>query len=128
MRNHILEKTFVPAAAIAGNRIVKHDASDNTVVTSALATDEHLGVSTFVGADPANQDNTVDVVLMGIAEVKLGGTVTRGDKLTSDAYGRAITATTEGQRVVGIAMKSGIVDDIQPVFLAPSVFAVSGSA
>ena len=126
MRNEILVKSFVPAAAIAGYRIVKHDAADNRIVQSALGTDEHLGVSTFVGASAT--DDTVDVVMMGIAEVELGGTVTRGDNLTSDAQGRAITATTEGQRVIGKAMASGVVGDIQPVFLAPSVLAVAGSA
>jgi hypothetical protein len=128
MRNEILVKSFVPEAAIAGYRIVKFGSVDNAMVQASAASDESIGVSTFVGGDPANGDSTVDVVLLGVAEVELGDTVTRGDLLTSDAQGRAIVATTEGQRIIGQAMNSGVVGDIQSVLLAHGTMAVLGQA
>lgn len=126
MRNEILVKSFVPEAAIAGYRIVKFGSADNAMVQASAASDESIGVSSFVGGDPSNGDSTVDVVLLGIAEVELGDTVTRGQALTADAQGRAIPATSEGERIIGNAMNSGVVGDIQAVHLAQSVLAVSG--
>ena len=60
-----------------------------------------------------------------IADVVLGGAVTRGDLLTSDANGAAITATAAAGtniRVIGIALVSGVAGDIIPVLLNPTSF------
>ena len=61
------------------------------------------------------------VQLYGIAEVKLGGTVTRGGLITSDAGGDGVAAapaagTNSG--VIGRSMASGVSGDIIPVMLA----------
>jgi hypothetical protein len=58
--------------------------------------------------------------------VELGDTVAHGQPLTVDAQGRAIPAASEGERIIGFSMNSGIVGDIQSVRLAQSVLAVSG--
>jgi hypothetical protein len=42
--------------------------------------------------------------------VRLGGTVTKGDKLNSDAQGRGVTGTG-----AFVAMSSGVVDQVIPV-------------
>ncbi|MCG7939491.1 MAG: DUF2190 family protein [Candidatus Thiodiazotropha lotti] len=116
MRNEILVKTVVPGAAIAGYRVCKHGVADNTIIQSANGTDLHIGVSTYVGADPANGDETVDLVMMGIAEVEYGGNINRGELVTADANGRVVSATT-GDMVIGRALASGVTNDIHGVLL-----------
>jgi hypothetical protein len=116
-RNEGLIKSFVPGAAVAAFRCVKHDTTDNSVIQGAAATNALIGVSSSLGAE--STDDTVDVVLGGTAEVEYGGTVTRGDLLTSDSTGRAITTTTAGNRTIGVAMASGVVGDIGLALINP---------
>jgi hypothetical protein len=64
-------------------------------------------------------------VFAGIAYVKLGGTVARGDILTSDTNGNAITAAPAAgtnNRTIGIARVSGVVGDVAEVMLALGTF------
>jgi Na+-translocating ferredoxin:NAD+ oxidoreductase RnfC subunit len=63
------------------------------------------------------------VVLDGIAEVKLGGTVTRGQRLTCDSASKAVAAAPSAgvnNQIIGIALKSGVADDVIPVLLDKS--------
>ena len=88
----------------------------------------------------AAAEDSIRVIMGEIAEIKLGGTVTRGDILTSDADGKAVAVTqhthtenTAGSytqnattgaaatiRAIGMAMKSGVLDDLIPVKINPS--------
>jgi hypothetical protein len=43
-----------------------------------------------------------------ICRLQIGGTVTTGDMLTSDANGRGITTTTSGNYTIAQAMESGV--------------------
>lgn len=114
-----LTKSFVPGAAVAAFRIVKHGTTDNEAIQSAAAANFHIGVSDEMGA--ASDDDTVDVVTSGVAEVEYGGTVVRGALLTSDSTGRAISTTTANNRIIGIAWASGVVGDIGLVNLNPGI-------
>lgn len=119
MANPGLIKTFTAEAAVAAYRIVKHGASDTAVVQAAASTDSLLGVSVAV---PGDLGKRVDIVLSDTVEVEYGGTVTRGDWLTSDANGKAVTAAPAAgvnANVIGRAMASGVVGDIGLVLLAP---------
>ena len=120
--NKGLVKTFKAGATILPYRIVKFSAED-TVITAAAATDALIGVSDQVGYDasPSVTSNNrypqamADIQLSDIALVTYGGTVTQGDLLTSDSSGRAVTAAPSAgvnNRVIGIAMKAGVVGDI----------------
>ena len=119
MLNTILIKTFVAGAAINPNSLVKFGSDDNTVVPAAAATDAIIGVVNNVGAASGDR---VDVIMIGAAEVEYGGNVTRGDLLTSDANGNAITAAPvagANARLVGVAMVSGVSGDIGSVMVKP---------
>ena len=118
MRNELFIKACYAGAAILPFRIVKHGAADAFAIQSAAGADASFGVSDSLGAAAAN--DPVDIIRGGIAEVVYGGTVTRGDPLTSDAQGRAIKAAT-GNRIVGFAEVSGVVGDRGSVFIAPGV-------
>lgn len=120
MRNETLNKTFIAGAPVAPFRLVKHGATDNHAIQAATAADAAFGISGLIGADATG--DRFDVVMGGIAEIEYGGTVTRGDWLTADAAGKAVTAapaTGANNSVIGRAMKSGVAGDIGSVFIAP---------
>lgn len=109
---------FDAGAAINGNRILKLSA-DATVVQAAAATDALIGVSDSNGAASGER---IDVTLTGVAEICLGGTVTRGALLTSDSAGKGVAAAPSAgvnNRVIGVALVSGVSGDIIDVLLSP---------
>lgn len=120
MRNEGLAKTLIAGAAVAARRIVKFGSGDTAVIQAAAATDLSIGVSDL-GAASAEY---CDVIIDGIALVEYGGNVTRGDKLTADADGKAVTAAPAAgvnAQIIGIAMLSGVSGDIGSARIAPSV-------
>jgi hypothetical protein len=120
MANNGLTKSHTAEAAISANRFVKPGAADYGVVTAAAATDKIIGITTEI--DAATGERT-DVVLEGIADLKLGGTVARGDMLTSDATGQGITATPAAGanvRIGAMAMISGVIGDVIPAKIVQS--------
>lgn len=109
-------KAYTAGAAINPYRVVIFSA-DATVIQSSTAYQQLVGVSTEVGAASGS---TCDVVLSGIAEVQLGGSVSAGDILTSDSLGRAIKATPDLNakvRTIGQALQDGASGDIIQVSL-----------
>lgn len=113
-----LTKTFTAEAAVTRRRIVKFGATDGAVLLAAAATDKLVGVSDM-SADVPSGDRC-EVRLSGISEVEFGGAVTRGDPITSDGVGRAVSAAPAAgvnNRVIGFAMVSGVLGDIGDVFL-----------
>lgn len=121
--NAMLVKSFRPEAAVLPYRFVKFGATDDAVVQGAAAADLIIGVSNVLGAtaDDVTRGNPVDVTLAGIAELTLGASVTRGQRLMSDATGRGILATSTNM-VGAIALRSGAANDVVPVLVIPSIF------
>lgn len=115
MATNGLTKSYLAEAAISANRIVKVGAADYGALTAAAVSDKLIGITTEIDAASGER---VDVVLEGIADLKLGGTVARGDLLTSDASGQGVTAAPAAgtnNRIVGMALISGVSGDIIPV-------------
>jgi hypothetical protein len=115
----ILAKNYKAGAATTKYRIAKFGAADGAVIQAAAATDALIGV--FAELDAASGER-VDVERIGAPLVEYGGTVTRGDPLTSDASGKAIKANpSAGARmsIVGFAEVSAVAGDIAPLLLAP---------
>ncbi len=120
MSNQLLTKAFLAEAAIGAFRIVKFGSTDEYVVQGAAATDGVFGVVEHIA--PALGERC-DVTMVGIAEVKLGGTVARGGPVTSDATGQGVAAAPAAganNRIIGFAQMSGVSGDVIPVQLAPS--------
>lgn len=119
MSNPILVKNYAAGGAIGPNLIVKWGSADYTVVAAAAATDHPVGV-TRAGITTASGEQ-VDVVVNGEYEIKAGGTIARGDPLTSDASGQALAATT-GQYMIGFAKKSAVIGDLFLASIQPGIF------
>lgn len=121
MANNGLTKSYVAEATIAPFRIIKVGANDYGAVQAQAVADKLLGISTEVDAQTGER---FDVVHEGIADLKLGGTVARGDFLTTDASGQGVTAAPAAgtnNQIVGKAIISGVAGDIIPVLVAPSM-------
>ena len=67
----------------------------------------------------------LDIIRDDLAEVEFGGTVTRGQALTSDASGKAVAATVTGSRVIGYAEVSAVAGDIAWIHVEIGTFAAS---
>lgn len=125
--NKVLSRAFNAGGAIISNSFVKFGSDDDTVVQAAAAADSVIGAVNMVAAPGlgAVSGDRVDVELIGIVDIKLGGSVTRGGLVTSDAAGKAIAATAaagSNVRAAGIALASGVAGEIIPVLLNPISF------
>ena len=120
MRNEFFTKGFAAGAAITAQSIVKLGAADNTVILCTAAPAQPIGISDALGAAAAG--DIVDVIMYGIASLKIAGTITRGGAVMSNGSGLGIAhvvgATTP---IVGIALDSGVTGDVISVQLAPTV-------
>ena len=106
----LLEKAGKSTAAVASAfTICKPGADDDTFSLATGATDQLIGI--FQHTTSAAGDIVRIMMNAGISSLLYGGTVTRGDPLTSDGTGRGITAVA-GQNIIGYATISGVVGDI----------------
>jgi Uncharacterized conserved protein (DUF2190) len=90
----------------------------------AEATSNTVPAIGVFGAIGGVAGDIVDVHLSGLASVKLGGTVTAGQPLMSDANGNAIAAVAAAattRRIIGFAHEPGVSGDIIDVWLAPGL-------
>lgn len=90
--NEGLVKTYDAGGTINEYRIVKFGSSDSSVLQSSASTDKFAGVACLPKGATAATGDSVDVIKSGIADVTYGGTITVGDRLTSNTDGKAISA------------------------------------
>lgn len=114
-----LEKSAKCTAAIAvAFTICKFGADDDTVSVATASSEDLLGVMQHTTVTAGDE---VRVMLEGISRVVLGGTVTRGGLVTSDAAGKAVAVGAVGgtnYNAIGRVLASGVANDIVPVLLA----------
>lgn len=114
-------KQYVAETAVGANLIVKPGSTDDYVAQGAAATDYLMGVSAQVTGSAGER---VDIIKEGIADVVYGGTITRGQPLTTDANGKAVAAAPaagSNVRIIGFAEVSGVSGDIGSVLIGPGV-------
>lgn len=123
-------KSYKAGGAVGQYRIVKFGTDDKTVIQATATGDGLIGICCQPGGSTTGQ--RVDITRTGIEEVEYGGTVARGDLLTSDANGKAVavtrhthtetggtTAAASAVRTIGTAEASGVAGDIGQVLLSP---------
>lgn len=118
---------FRAAGALARRRIVIHGAADGQALQAAGSTALLIGVTTDIASAIGE---TADVIRNGLADVEYGGTVTRGQFLTSDSVGRAVGVTlpvAAGTFVIGTAEVSGVVGDIGSLNITPNYLVKPGT-
>lgn len=119
-----LIRGYEASAAVGAFKIARFsDVSATSKIALATAnTDALLGVT---GSLATAVGDLADVIMSGIGLVTLGGTVTAGAELTTDASGNAIAAVpTAGvfMSVVGKALAPGVSGDVIEVLISPRAF------
>ena len=117
---HGLIKSLVATTAITKRRLVKFGAADGAGIQAVDGAAFIVGVSSDI--DTAAGERCSVLSTGTIADVEYGGTVTRGDPLTSDASGRAVTSAPAGGSnsfIVGYAEVSGVLGDIGSAYIIP---------
>lgn len=128
MAEQLLIKTFVAGETLAAHRFVKASSTDGEV-TYADAGEVPFGITDRVGSPPTvpaavtvASGERVDVVLMGITDILLAGSVSFGDFIVPTADGKGITADPSGTECAGgIALADGDADEIIPVLIVRAV-------
>lgn len=93
---------------------VNMDASDDKVVNIA-ADASKVPFPLIEGGNGSSDAVSGTIATGGESKAKLGGTVTQGDKLTSDSNGKAVATTTDTDHYGAIALASGVLNDVIPV-------------
>lgn len=109
-------KTLVAGEDLSAkiNYIGQLDASGNLEVAEG-ATDLIVGV--IVSNDGGSGASAV-YQFSGTAKVKIGGSVSIGDFITTDSSGLGVATTTDGNIVIGRALEAGSANDIIEVQLS----------
>ena len=109
-------KSYTASGALPGRRIVKFAAIQGAIVAATAATDALIGLSDMLAAADGQ---TADVIMSGSGELELGGTVSAGDPITSDANGKGVAgAAGAGNVAIGYALSAGVAGDIIDVAIA----------
>lgn len=120
MSNAVLTKNAKAEAAIPAFTLVKYGSVDGQILPAAAVTDKIIGISTDIAAAI---NERCDYIVIGRGDVLYGGAVTRGDALTTDASGRAVTAAPAAgvnNRIIGNAVVSGVLGDVGAADIFPS--------
>lgn len=103
---------YLCQAAVAAGLVVKHGTADGTCALATAATDKILGATNAAPGEDRALNEVADVYVGIFGEVRLGGNVTRGDRLTANAASKAVATTTQGDTYFGVAEASGVLDDV----------------
>lgn len=103
---------LLATSAVAEYRIVSVDA--NKGVT--YPTSSSLPFAVTLGS--ASAGDSVDLQYRDIAEIEVGtGGVALDSYVKAGTDGRIVTASTTGDKIIGLPLESGVVGDIIPVLL-----------
>ncbi len=115
-------RSVLAQALIAGCLIIKHGTLDNTAALATAPGDLLIGTNDSL---PKEIGEMVDYPTAGTGQVKLGGVVTRGQPITSDAASKGVAAAPAAGtnvRIIGFALQSGVADDVIDYHIAPGMF------
>lgn len=117
----VLEIPMQASAAVTRDRFVTQT-GNQTVAQTGVAGQRAIGVAQLdISATEATNGKSCAVQVLGVALVAAGAAVARGDRVTTDATGRAITVGAT-QIPLGIAMKAaGAAGDKIGVLLTPGL-------
>jgi len=107
MSKYGLIRPYTAEAKVLRHRFVKYGVGNRTAVTATAASDAIMGVSSELDIDTTG---ALDIAKTGETSLVIGGTVTKGDFLTSDSAGAGIKAVS-GNRYGAMAEESGVTGD-----------------
>lgn len=117
-----LTKSFTAAGTIGHRRLVMFNANDGEIAQATGPTVRIAGVADCPGG--AKIGERIDIVLLGSAEVDVGGTILPGAYITSDADGKAVAAapaTGVNNFLGGRLLTNGASGDIARALINPGM-------
>jgi hypothetical protein len=118
--NQVQSITLPAAADLSAQqyRCLTVDSNGRAAVANATA----LAIG-ILQNDPNAAGQAATVAYAGVSKAKAGGSITAGARVTADANGAVIAATTAGDAVIGVALAGAASGDIIPVLINPFPFA-----
>ena len=124
------EKSYLANGTINPSRFVKLDTTTQGRVLQCGAGDKCLGISQLGTRRSPEVDSSGNAAQTGeplgvhdefgeLCGLTLGGTVTVGDRLKSDANGKGVTTTTDQDEYGAIAKMNGVSGDVITVEVTP---------
>jgi len=110
--NQVLKFNATAEAAITENTFVMIGTSDRYVLT-ATAGAKILGIA----EDPAAINTAIGISHQGQAKLKLGGDITRGQKIKATTAGVGVYADTTKDEYGAVALESGVSGDVISVLI-----------
>jgi hypothetical protein len=116
--NQVQSITLVAAADLSAKqyRVVKIDSNGKAAMSDA----DDLGIGILQNNPGSGQPATVGY--SGVSKALAGGTIAAGARVTSDANGALIAASSAGDAVVGVAVTGAASGDLFPVLINPFPF------
>ena len=114
----IFTRTYNTDAGPIGPRRILAFTATGTIKRATGPTDKLCGISDNQLDSPAN--GRIDVQHSGPGVLDAGGAIKWGDRLTSDAQGRAVVAGP-GEKVIAMALEDAALDDRFEVFIIHSL-------
>mgnify|MGYP001623580683 FL=1 len=106
------KKSYTASAAIPAYSLVEFASSDSEVKTALNASSLIIGVTDDIDV---SQGNIADVCHCGIAEVRAGGTIAKGEAFTAQ-NGKAVKAKA-GEITAGYVLRDAVEDQIIPAVI-----------
>lgn len=110
-------KSRVADAAFTGCQFTAYGTQDGHAIPASDPTKPLMGVSDTLAVSPGQM---VDVQMTQIGEVVAGGTIAYGDRLMTDANGRAVKAAKQTGATIytaGYAQSGAVAGDIFPFLI-----------
>lgn len=110
--NQALKFNATAEAAIVENTFVMIGTADSKVLT-ATAGAKVLGVA----EDPAIINGAIGITHQGQVKIKLGGNITKGQKIKAGTNGYGVYADTNKDEYGAVALADGVSGDVIPVLI-----------
>ncbi len=108
-------RSFIAGADLSTKQyfLVKLGVGTNDIILANAATDRIVGVL----QEKPKLNQVGQVAMLGTSKVVAGGTILKGDCITSNANGQAVATTVAGNTVIGIALEAAVSGDIFEILL-----------
>jgi len=114
--------TFKQETAVSPYRLVTFWTSADEVIQNTSTSEPMIGISNESAT--ANADDSVWVVMDGIAKLVIASASTKGGYITGTTAGKWLVTTTDTQEVIGVLLETTTASDqVAAVAIRPGTFA-----
>lgn len=125
LENKLLTLSWQASTDLEANRVVAPVVASSEQVEYCIAGVAPLGVT----QESADSGNIIGVVNFGLVKLTCGGAVTRGQMVAvTGTAGKVVNATVTDSYSIGIALESGLLNELVTVMVIPTVLVTTATA